>query len=110
VIDGDNGDNFRKALTAFQQQNGFNATGALDPDTFDALAATSEDPVIGHYVDFTRAGIRIVVADVPQKPRHVKVTKIVIDKPARSLSAFDADGNLVGFTRLQSAARKSRTE
>src|SRR5262249_58596739 len=28
-------------------------------------------------VDFTRAGIRIVVADVPQKPRHVKVTKIV---------------------------------
>ena len=38
-----------------------------------------------------------MVADVPQKPRHVKVTKIVIDKPARSLTAFDADGNLVGF-------------
>jgi hypothetical protein len=38
-----------------------------------------------------------VVADVPQKPRHATVTKIVIDKPARSLSALDADGNLVGF-------------
>jgi len=48
-------------------------------------------------VDFTRAGIQIVVADVPQKPRHATVTKIVIDKPARSLSALDADGNLVGF-------------
>jgi hypothetical protein len=47
-------------------------------------------------VDFTRAGIRIVVADV-QKPRHATVTKIVIDKPARSLSALDTDGNLVGF-------------
>jgi lipoprotein-anchoring transpeptidase ErfK/SrfK len=27
----------------------------------------------------------------------VKVAKVVIDKQARSLSAFDADGNLVGF-------------
>jgi lipoprotein-anchoring transpeptidase ErfK/SrfK len=48
-------------------------------------------------IDFARAGARIAVTDVPQRPRHVKVAKLVIDKQARSLSAFDADGNLVGF-------------
>jgi lipoprotein-anchoring transpeptidase ErfK/SrfK len=151
VIDGHNGDNFRKALAAFQQQNGFDGTGALDPATFDALAATSEDAVMGEYeitqsdvegpftekipadleamaqlprlnyqsprdelaerfhmaesllatlnpgVDFTRAGTRIVVADVPQKPRQVRVAKIVVNKRARSLSAFDASGKLIAF-------------
>jgi lipoprotein-anchoring transpeptidase ErfK/SrfK len=133
------------------QQSGRNPTGTLDADTFDALTATSEDPVMAEYtigegdvkgpftpkipakleamadlprldygsprdelaerfhmsesllaalnpgVDFARAGTRIVVADVPQKPRHTKVGKIVVDKRARSLSAFDADGKLVAF-------------
>jgi len=151
VIDGHDGDNFRKALAAFQRQNGRDGTGILDAQTFNALAATSEDPVMGDYViseadvkgpfakeipanleamaklprldypslrdqlaerfhmseslltalnpgaDFARADTRIVVTDVPQQPRHVKVAKIVVDKRARSLSAFDADGNLVGF-------------
>jgi lipoprotein-anchoring transpeptidase ErfK/SrfK len=151
VIDGHDGDNFRKALAAFQRQNGRDGTSILDAQTFNALAATSEDPVMGDYViseadvkgpfakeipanleamaklprldypslrdqlaerfhmseslltalnpgaDFARADTRIVVTDVPQQPRHVKVAKIVVDKRARSLSAFDADGNLVGF-------------
>lgn len=151
VIDGHDGDNFRKALAAFQRQNGRYGTGILDAETFNVLAATSEDPIMGDYVisdadvkgpftqkipanfeamaklprldyanprdelaerfhvsesllaalnpgvDFARAGTRIAVTDVPQQPRHVKVAKVVIDKQARSLSAFDADGNLVGF-------------
>jgi lipoprotein-anchoring transpeptidase ErfK/SrfK len=151
VIDGRGGENFRKALTVFQQQNGLNATGKLNADTFNALTAISEDPIIADYVisetdvkgpftkkipasfealaklprldysgprdelaekfhmaeslltalnpgvDFGRAGTRIAVADVPQKPRQAKVAKIVIDKNARSLSAFNADGKLVAF-------------
>jgi lipoprotein-anchoring transpeptidase ErfK/SrfK len=151
VIDGHDGENFKKALAAFQQQKGFNATGQLDADTLNALSAISDDPIMGEYViteddvkgpfttnipanfetmaklpalnypsprnelaerfhmaelllaslnpgaDFERAGTRIVVTDVPQKPRGIKVTKIVVDKRARSLSAFDAEGNLVGF-------------
>jgi lipoprotein-anchoring transpeptidase ErfK/SrfK len=138
-------------LAAFQRQNRRDGTGALDADTFNALAATSEDSIMGNYViseadvkgpftkkipanfeamaklprldyaspsdelaerfhmsesllatlnpgaDFARADTRIVVTDVPQQPRHVKVAKIVVDKQARSLSAFDADGSLVGF-------------
>lgn len=151
VIDGRDGDNFRKAVAAFQQQSGLNPSGTLDADTFNALAATSENPVIGEYTitdadvkgpfitnipakfeamadlprldypssrdelaerfhmseqllatlnpgaAFGRAGTQIAVTDVPQKPRHTKVAKVVVDKRAHSLSAFDADGKLVAF-------------
>jgi lipoprotein-anchoring transpeptidase ErfK/SrfK len=48
-------------------------------------------------VDFSRAGTRIAVADVRQKPRQAKVAKIIINKNVRSLSAFDAEGKLVAF-------------
>jgi lipoprotein-anchoring transpeptidase ErfK/SrfK len=151
VIDGHDGDNYRKAVAAFQRQRGLDPTGTLDGDTFNALAATSEDPIMAEYeitgadskgpftknipanfeamaklpaldypsprdelaerfhmaeqllaalnpgADFARAGTHIVVTDVPQKPRHTRVAKVVIDKSARTLSAFDADGNLVAF-------------
>jgi lipoprotein-anchoring transpeptidase ErfK/SrfK len=151
VIDGRDGDNYRKALAAFQRQSGLDSTGTLDADTFSALAATSEHPIMADYAiteadvkgpftknipanfeamaklpalgypgprdelaerfhmseallttlnpgaDFARAGTRIVVSDVPQKPRHTRVAKLVIDKNARTLSAFDADGNLMAF-------------
>ena len=50
VIDGHDGDNFKKALAAFQRRNGRDGTGMLDADTFNALAATSEDPIMGDYV------------------------------------------------------------
>src|SRR5262249_61597614 len=40
VIDGHNADNFRNAVAGYQQQNGPNATGALDPDPFEALASS----------------------------------------------------------------------
>jgi Putative peptidoglycan binding domain len=50
VIDGHDGDNLRKALAAFQRQNGRYGTGILDAETFNVLAATSEDPIMGDYV------------------------------------------------------------
>jgi hypothetical protein len=56
VIDGHGGDNFRKAVAAFQRQNGLDPTGTLDGETINALAATSQDPIMGRY--------EITVADV----------------------------------------------
>jgi lipoprotein-anchoring transpeptidase ErfK/SrfK len=151
VIDGHEGDNYRKAVAAFQRQRRLDPTGKLDGDTANALAATSQDPIMADYViteadvkgpftknipasleamaqlpaldypsprdalaerfhmseallaalnpaaDFARPGAHIAVTDVPQKPRHTRVAKVVIDKSARTLSAFDADGNLVAF-------------
>src|SRR6516225_11900476 len=44
VIDGRNGDNYRKALAALQRQSGPDPTGRLDGGTLNALAATSKDP------------------------------------------------------------------
>src|SRR5689334_16516734 len=57
VIDGHDGDNFRKAMAAFQRQRGLDPTGKLDGDTFDALTAMSEDPIIGEY-EITDADVK----------------------------------------------------
>jgi peptidoglycan hydrolase-like protein with peptidoglycan-binding domain len=49
VIDGRDGDNYRKAVAAFQRQSGVDPTGTLDGATFNSLAATSEDPIMAEY-------------------------------------------------------------
>jgi lipoprotein-anchoring transpeptidase ErfK/SrfK len=48
-IDGKNGDNFRKALAAFQQAKNLPASGKLDPDTWNALLSDNTDPPLTSY-------------------------------------------------------------
>jgi lipoprotein-anchoring transpeptidase ErfK/SrfK len=48
-IDGKNGDNFRKALAAFQQANNLKPSGKLDADTWNALLSDNTDPPLTSY-------------------------------------------------------------
>jgi len=48
-IDGRDGDNFRLAVTAFQQAQGLAADGKLKRETWDRLTATSSEPVLVSY-------------------------------------------------------------
>jgi len=49
AIDGAEGENFRKAVTAFQQSRNLNPTGNLDADTWSALVQTSSEPPLTSY-------------------------------------------------------------
>jgi lipoprotein-anchoring transpeptidase ErfK/SrfK len=48
-IDGKNGDNFRKALAAFQQINNLAGSGKLDASTWNALLSDNADPPLTSY-------------------------------------------------------------
>jgi lipoprotein-anchoring transpeptidase ErfK/SrfK len=46
VIDGENGENLRHALAAFQRERGLNTTGSLDKATWAQIKETSSEPVV----------------------------------------------------------------
>ena len=48
-IDGMNGDNYRRALRAFQQANNLPATGILDADTWNTLTSNASEPAVKSY-------------------------------------------------------------
>jgi lipoprotein-anchoring transpeptidase ErfK/SrfK len=48
-IDGEDGDNYRQALRAFQQANNLRDTGKLDAETWSALASSASEPVLKAY-------------------------------------------------------------
>ena len=68
VIDGRGGDNFRKALKAFQRDHGLDAR-ELDAATLDKLEVTSQDPVLVEY-EITPADVKGPF--VPRIPRRLE--------------------------------------
>jgi peptidoglycan hydrolase-like protein with peptidoglycan-binding domain len=48
-IDGKDGENFRKALKAFQQANNLTSIGKVDADTWNALTANMSEPALKPY-------------------------------------------------------------
>jgi lipoprotein-anchoring transpeptidase ErfK/SrfK len=69
VIDGRGGENFKKALAAYQAANGLEQTGRLDPATWDKLIGAADQPVLTEYA---------ITADdlkgpfVPNQPRRLE--------------------------------------
>lgn len=57
LIDGRGGENFNKALRAFQAANGLSADGTLTRETWDKLVATSSRPALVPY-DLTREDVQ----------------------------------------------------
>ena len=49
VIDGAGGDNFMKAVSAFQQRQQLEATGRLDAQTWEKLNANASEPALIEY-------------------------------------------------------------
>ena len=49
VIDGSDGDNVKKAISAFQERNGLKSSGRLDQETWNKLNEASQDPALTDY-------------------------------------------------------------
>ncbi|MGA8586191.1 MAG: L,D-transpeptidase [Roseiarcus sp.] len=69
-IDGVDGDNYRRAVRAFQQSNSLSATGILDAGTWNALTSNVSEPVLKPYTitDADLAGPfdRLIPVDLKQ--------------------------------------------
>jgi lipoprotein-anchoring transpeptidase ErfK/SrfK len=89
AIDARDGENFDKALRAFQQAHGLHATGKLDQAAWDQLVQTSNEPVLRDYTttaaDVTGPFIKSIPTDYQKmakldrlayrSPRHLLAEK-----------------------------------
>jgi lipoprotein-anchoring transpeptidase ErfK/SrfK len=69
AIDGQPGDNFSKALAAFQQSQGLKLSGKLDKDTWQALAGKDDVPAI---VDYEISDADVKGPFTPDIPRRME--------------------------------------
>jgi len=69
VIDGKEGANFRKALSAFQHSSDLKPTGRLDQESWARLSASSSDPVL---IDYTVSEDDVKGPFTPNIPHHLE--------------------------------------
>jgi lipoprotein-anchoring transpeptidase ErfK/SrfK len=71
-IDGKAGENFKKAVSAFEANQGLPSTGGLSQEVWQKLTATSSDPVLDKYT-LTDEDVRgPFVKDIPEKMEEMK--------------------------------------
>jgi lipoprotein-anchoring transpeptidase ErfK/SrfK len=69
VIDGRGGENFKKALAAFQAANGLDRSGRLDAATWDKLTGAAGEPVL---VDYEITAADLAGPFIRQLPRRLE--------------------------------------
>jgi lipoprotein-anchoring transpeptidase ErfK/SrfK len=97
VIDGTAGDNFRKALAAFQESQQLAASGQLDQPTWAKLTGGSEEPIVVDYM-IADADVRgPFTPDIPHKMEDMaKLKSVNYRNPGERLAAkFQMDEKLL---------------
>jgi len=105
AINARNSDNFRKTLAAFQQRHELGATGKLDQPTWDALVATSTEPVLAEY-EITQTDTKGPFApDIPEEVEEwARLKRLSYREPGELLAEkFHMDVRLLAALNPEAA-------
>ncbi len=111
AIDAVSNANYRKALAAFQRENGLDASGMLDPATWDALLARSEEPVLVEY-EITKVDLRgPFLPDLPEAVEaQIGLKRLAYRNPKEMLAErFHMDRRLLTALNPQAAFDEAGT-